>query len=1046
VDSLIALLKALRKLLAYLGNLVPPVQLPALLRRRLDLLADRPGCRRVQTWLAGWRVTRALRLVWQRFVWRDFSGDRVVLSSLPLDVAAPLRTGLTFVALALLLIFYSGHTSFPPVDASNLSTEVKQVSAVTLGLAVLGLALGMAGLLAGAARSNYAAFLSLLALCTFLVLGVAGRSQAVGLHGLLGLSAVGLALVQAESFVRGRPLRSFVATAALSYLGGIVLWRTSPLHLIPEPYLGLVGLGLWTGAVLSRSRAAGHDLRSALRDLLFLALFFAALRGLLIYGPVLADRLGGGAGPPPPMRHTVALACLSAALHHLLQRAATRELVPLRRLFAGCFALALLFLLEMGRHLGQAGLLQAVSQSLAYATTSLWMVWYFMAVGIAYKLLKETRTLVDALEILAPGRLLSAVALLLLLALLSLSFGASLLDLGLAGWLPQVLSLRLARLGLWTEKLPFVWHETLSTLRPVLLGVVGALVYLRRRRLLDRARILALAFVTLLAFMGIYEYHFELYSFARSGTHAPRTAALFFFGLWLLWLVYSVGMRTAQGDSPRFSRVARTALFVGLLALVSSSLHLQAVVKPRELADQTFLEFFFGLVNIGLPYFLYVYLFRRYPKNPLPVHLIAGAFFLGGAAALLAALYGKLAASGYTAAGLWQTVRHIEEQIVSTGQFPADVALPARWGSLSLRVLFEELLKAACTGAVVFRLGELERLRREGPVYAVAIGLGFASAAIIPPWFPLLPTRVISALYPLETFREVDLRLAAHHLLHLLSALLYAAVLVVALRQEAGWRRRVVAGLGAALVISTGVRAAAAVLDGTRRAYLTSTGLDWIYLLAPLLLGFGLFLWLERRIAHRLRPAEDRGAPQQHALVPDGHRRAGLAVAVLALTVTAVFLAHRGRMIPVDVTLATLARPATWQAERPPPGNLVSLGREPRPGERLRVLVSRERVPREVGLRQAAETLDRITRRQLSDLKIEGAADTRVGGASALARMLRFTLPMPGGWRMDYGCQQVLVRSGDEVLVLAYISAMPQFKRYHDDFRRMLQSVRLHGG
>ncbi len=86
-ELVLTLVKQLRKLWAMLGNLLPGIGAPGPLRRRIDGWAARPVPHRILSWLAEWRLTRALRLVWQRFVWRDYSGDRVTLAELPDDVA-----------------------------------------------------------------------------------------------------------------------------------------------------------------------------------------------------------------------------------------------------------------------------------------------------------------------------------------------------------------------------------------------------------------------------------------------------------------------------------------------------------------------------------------------------------------------------------------------------------------------------------------------------------------------------------------------------------------------------------------------------------------------------------------------------------------------------------------------------------------------------------------------------------------------------------------------------------------------------------------------
>jgi hypothetical protein len=50
---------------------------------------------------------------------------------------------------------------------------------------------------------------------------------------------------------------------------------------------------------------------------------------------------------------------------------------------------------------------------------------------------------------------------------------------------------------------------------------------------------------------------------------------------------------------------------------------------------------------------------------------------------------------------------------------------------------------------------------------------------------------------------------------------------------------------------------------------------------------------------------------------------------------------------------------------------------------------------------------------------------------------------LTGGRQMTIGCEQLLLRAGNRLVALAYLSPLPTFERLQPDFARMVGSLRL---
>jgi hypothetical protein len=899
MDTL-GLIKTLRKLQAYLSGLLPRTRLGRWVERIGERVRVSPRVAALRRFCEARRVYQAGQILARRFVWRDIRGDRASFEEMPAGVAPLLRGVLIFVAAALAAVLVARAWPWPSVDAAGAGLEVARLPVLSLLVAASGLVAGWGALLAGAARANFWALVAAAAVGFVSLVSIGQAAPLRATAPLLPLALLYLLRASSPAVV-GSPAKRVALGLGTGFLLGAALTHGVGLSRLPLPaVLALVAGG--AAALLVRAVRVRGGLAPLARTGGILLL--AAVARFLVFLP---SALGGAPlGATGAVDLALQATVMAATVELVLVQAGRGAEVPLSRvglvttLLVGLYALAALVQVE------PRAAIAALDLALSSFDLSLWVVWYFLGVGIAFKLLKETRAISEALDLLLPGRWLAAAGTLALAALLLLGFGEEIaLTAARAFSSEPRLLLELYRLWLRIHR-HLVWSETLLVFRWVLLAGTSALLYLWARRLLDRSRALKALYLLLLSLAVVYEYHFEMFAYRRQAPSGTRLFAPVLFGFGVLWLCYTVGMRLASGESPRFSRAGRTGLFGGAFVLCATFLHLKGVAAPTGLADRIFLQMSLGTLHVGLPYFLWVYLGRRYKGSPLPTARLFGAFVLGMLAQLPILLLGKLALGGFTAPGLARVVSTLSASLSAGRGVPASLGAPSGAAYILGAVLLGSLL----------RLGAIA-LVRATPLSVVAVYTGFGAAAVVPLYLPLVPWTALAAVFPVPERLFVTVDLSTHHALSL------GLAMIVALGLKTAGRL----GLLVAAALAAVLEAAVLFATHDRLDDLVSTGTDGLLLAALAGLGALLFFALEKRLAPDLEPAPEpapeAGPPAAPEVAPSPllPRRHLLVLASLVgvlLAGTAATRAYRGRLLEVSLGGARFGVPATW-APRPGP-------------------------------------------------------------------------------------------------------------------------------
>lgn len=704
----------------------------------------------------------------------------------------------------------------------------------------------------------------------------------------------------------GAPLWSATAVS-VGLLGARALLLTGAACSNRAVFAFVALLDLYVAFGLATCGAAGRSWGSLALPLPALAALVASEATLGghrhgVRGLAVALLVGGGAGfvlglvlPPSQGVGPVKLAVgvpLGMALGVALLALGARS-----RRFGAARLAGLLFALEalgLAAAVGRAGLRAVVAFDAELANLVgglLWPLWYFVGVGITFKLLGAARDLVALARELLPARRLGLVAVALLAAASLLLWLPSVLDAPTLPW-PEAL---VSAAVLAYRATRFLWLQNdlafaAELYRWLLLAMLGWGLAQALRRRLDAPAASALLFTALLGWFGCYEYYFEQLGFLRS---APHTAtALFVFGVWLLWLLQRVGQLLGMGKSPAWPATARLALLGGVLVLVMAQLCAKGSARSGAFVSEVFLTLYRAFIDVGVPYSLYLWASRKAPSQPLAPAQLLWAFALGALATLPFHALDHLAASRLDALSLLSTMRARGEAALSGDLLSlfADPPPPPAWVALRGLGLFALL---AAAGARVART----RSGSAAGAWLLAASAGFASFSRATLDLPLLPPWLTALFAPLRQTFELDAYVLGSFLAYPLPALAMALAAARLRGSAHPWAKGAAVGLAVHLLF--------AVPWPRDEAWLRSTGVLWTAGLA----GAVALAWLVARLRAQLDA------------VP---ARAGLAVPVVLAALGAVAglqaVAERSTPRSVGDLAFPLAVPAGWSQLSAPPG------------------------------------------------------------------------------------------------------------------------------
>jgi hypothetical protein len=537
-------------------------------------------------------------------------------------------------------------------------------------------------------------------------------------------------------------------------------------------------------------------------------------------------------------------------------------------------------------------------------TGYLWPFYYFVGIGVVFKVLRQTTVVNMTVRELLPARFFIPAALALLAVASTVAWSESLVQ-----WLISrhvsmltsiIVALHAATAWIWSRPLLAL---TLEWFRWVLLAISAFAIWNMLRRRLDAGMMAGLLFPTLFIGLGIYEYFFEFAGFIRSPAHTA--VSLFTFSIFGLWMAHTTLLPFLTGESSWWPRPARIVLYCAGLMFVLLPIHIRAAVHDSTLSKEIYLYLFFGIIDLGLPYYLYVYASQRFRQMPLSAPALLGIFGIGAALSVPFTILDKLAASGWSIGAVW-TMANAQVTASLKGS-PLVVVmhfLPPTW--IVVRSLLS-IGSVLVVGAVVRQRMRGREFAPAAAVFAViATATGLACFANRSLELPLLPLGILQLITPMNVSREVDVALVARYLSFVIPAFLISLVLISRSRRLVR-----IAGFVAAIL----VHAVLAILWPEHEPWMRSSGVLSTVGIAGIVVLILLLVAVRNRLDALLSLREDidAGSP----LVPWKELRvAGLAVIIL-LTLISVWQLHEGRMVPHEVgkPAVVVRLPAFWHDE-----------------------------------------------------------------------------------------------------------------------------------
>ncbi|MBY0550585.1 MAG: hypothetical protein K2W95_25120 [Candidatus Obscuribacterales bacterium] len=630
----IQIIATLRKLGNYLAGLFP------FLSRVADWLAE-PVRRKfadsvLETRWTEFRNSPAVSSVWkfiERFYWRNYSKDRLDFDAPPPESLVVLRPIFQLCALLCVLIPL---TQFPlqPVAIETFSGFKGSAPMWSVLLWVAVLPCAWSSLLTGAALSNRVVYcisavgaIYFLSTCVLLL-------QRDFANALLTTAAF-LSLFYCErNLLRHNKVSQWLSVLNAVVVGGaagIQLYILTPIKPLLSPHLP----------------AADNPAMS------------------LVYG--------GSAGV------LLGITCLALARSSIADKHFPRGNVSPGIAVWSLVSLLLSYLIfatVRGGISAEGGMLIS---SVGLTNSYLWPIWYFVGVGVVHKLIGSSKSVTGSIQGLLPPKAVLPILVTLLIgvtivcgsdhAALALSTASE--SAGQSCFYFFAFIYQQSKAWLWTKPIEsMAAHWFLNVL---LVNVAIVLILALQKKLTSEAMI-RLFYLTGLAALLIWEYLFQLSSFARTPPHS--VVALFLFSAWLLWLMHTVGWNKCLQSSPAWPSRGRLPIFAGVLTLALLEIHSRGASKDIKVVNELFLVMFRGAIDVGLPYFLFTWVSRRVPRLPVTIPAMLGLFSIGALTAFAFNVLDKAACANYIGPMFVQIVDTQARNSLNTGNVNVAMSVP----------------------------------------------------------------------------------------------------------------------------------------------------------------------------------------------------------------------------------------------------------------------------------------------------------------------------------------------------------------------------------
>ena len=847
--------KTLQKLRFFLASAFPVLtRLPPMSAKAHAWLEQHPRLKARLVRVRESRLAGSVRRVGGMLVMGDHEGDRIDDKIIPPETLGVLRGAVVLAVVLCLLVPVALLVIWPALSLEQISGVAGDpVAGWSVVLWMLGAAFAWACLLVGTGlASRFALPLALAVFAYFNLVLAATLPRSWWALALFGIMIT--AILGGETRAAARP--------------GTRTWPGVVACILNGMMAGFLGLATSPAGALFKGRV------------LYVGVGAGAVLGVLLWGGArsLARRQRNNEGAQPAGPRADRLVAVIAGLHFLFTLSLTVR--------GGLLAPA-------------QGLHPVAVQMPGY----LWPLYYFIGVGIIFKVLRQTKLIHGTMQELVPPRVLVPVGLIFLLGATAVGWSDVILLQPGRAWLPGLEAAAEWITGLtpWLWRQP-LWGMTMEWMRWTFVIVLALAVWAAVRRRLNGEVMAMLLFATALLWLAIAQYFFEFSSFGRS----PRVSAasLLAFAIFILWLSHMSMRHFVAGDSPGWPRAARVILYSAALMLVLLPVHARAAMHDSKLANEILLYLFTGIIDLGLPFYLHLYARRNFQRMPFTAVQLLACFGLGAALSVPFTILDKMAVSAWSFDAVWTTVNAQVQAAVHQGRVldAFEAFLPPAWLVGRALLAWSAIL---AIGVLVHRRMTGRELAPAATVVAVlAVATGLACFTNRTLEVPLLPNSVVQLLTPTRVSRIVDVALVARYLSFVIPALIVGLTLISSSPRR--WR---VTAIGAAVALHLGITW----LWPAQEPWLRSTGVLSTAGAAGGLALFVLVVVMRDRLAAVLLLREKPGGATRLLYPRELRIAAGIGFAgLLVLGAWQIFETRRvARTVPGQA--ATVLLPALWR-------------------------------------------------------------------------------------------------------------------------------------
>lgn len=612
----------------------------------------------------------------ERFYWRDYSKDRLDFGQLPDDTIPILRPVFLSALLMCLSMPLETVTRWSSVSIETFSGLKGEAPIWSVLMWLVAAALAWGSVLAGASISNRVA-------CAAIIVGyvvIFGNSSFFGppstWNALLPVAALVTYFFCQKALSKSIPTFTTEAAPTTEATPATEAARTSETTSTAE----CKPTTETTSATESTESPLPDLARGAILAIVIgipIGIYLAALTPL--HEIVRPNVIGMG------ITCGIALSLITMLLEKIVSKRKVKSKLPNVSILVWILvSITGVFLLILALRGGLAKSSSYLLSSLMLWNSTLWPIWYFIGIGIIFKLIKNGQVFARSVrDVVPPPVFVPFVVILVVTSNLLTWSDEAVTVLPFVKNTPFTVHLFQLFSFIYAQSASWLWRDVMLAsaaewMKWILLFDLMALVWLAFRRQLTNENVASVFYLTVLAWFLIYEYMFQWLSLGRSPGHSILLVTLF--SIWLLWLYQRIGLPMSLQSSPLWPTRGRLPIYGGVMLFCLLEIHARSVMHDYSVMNQLFLVMFRGIIDVGFPYFLYVFATRKFKRLPVKLITIFNTFCLGAVFALVVNLLDKLALNSWSLTkfvGYWnQEVASLTTKSTPELGLPA---LPASW-------------------------------------------------------------------------------------------------------------------------------------------------------------------------------------------------------------------------------------------------------------------------------------------------------------------------------------------------------------------------------